>query len=242
MIAIWYNFIKGGEFMGRKTDYYKDREEITPEKAHAKLGKEVMTPADYVPLVREYPQQTSISASVWSQQYVQYVPDWSCTNALLQYQAEIDRLHRQLEQKTLKEEELKNLFTMHGNGYFSTMGSGRVVQLTCFLFERVEELIYDPLYGRKSQVRIKLTTQVESDLLDMDDFLNDKKFLLFLERLSRSKIKCYSSAKQVSMLLRSIAAERMDDRCLLSIFWGMDNRERRPSILHVFWISDKRTS
>lgn len=195
--------------MGRKTDYYKDREEITPEKAHAKLGKEVMTPADYVPLVREYPQQTSISASVWSQQYVQYVPDWSCTNALLQYQAEIDRLHRQLEQKTLKEEELKNLFTMHGNGYFSTMGSGRVVQLTCFLFERVEELIYDPLYGRKSQVRIKLTTQVESDLLDMDDFLNDKKFLLFLERLSRSKIKCYSSAKQVSMLLRSIAAERM---------------------------------
>lgn len=40
--------------MGRKTDYYKDREEITPEKAHAKLGKEVMTPADYVPLVREY--------------------------------------------------------------------------------------------------------------------------------------------------------------------------------------------
>lgn len=53
MIAIWYNFIKGGEFMGRKTDYYKDREEITPEKAHAKLGKEVMTPADYVPLVRE---------------------------------------------------------------------------------------------------------------------------------------------------------------------------------------------
>ena len=85
---------------------------------------------------------------------------------LLQYQAEIDRLHRQLEQKTLKEEELKSLFTMHGNGYFSTMGSGRVVQLTCFLFERVEELIYDPLYGRKSQVRIKLTTQVESDLLD----------------------------------------------------------------------------
>ena len=40
--------------MGLKTDYYKDREEITPEKAHAKLGKEVMTPADYVPLVREY--------------------------------------------------------------------------------------------------------------------------------------------------------------------------------------------
>lgn len=158
---------------------------------------------------QSYPQQTSINASVWSQQYVQYVPDWSCTNALLQYQAEIDRLHRQLEQKTLKEEELKNLFTMHGNGYFSTMGSGRVVQLTCFLFERVEELIYDPLYGRKSQVRIKLTTQVESDLLDMVDFLNDKKFLLFLERLSRSKIKCYSSAKQVAMLLRSIAAEQM---------------------------------
>ena len=147
---------------------------------------------------QSYPQQTSINASVWSQQYVQYVPDWSCTNALLQYQAEIDRLHRQLEQKTLKEEELKNLFTMHGNGYFSTMGSGRVVQLTCFLFERVEELIYDPLYGRKSQVRIKLTTQVESDLLDMDDFLNDKKFLLFLERLSRSKIKCYSTERSTA--------------------------------------------
>lgn len=142
----------------------------------------------------QYPcsQQTSINAAVWSQQYVQYVPDWSYTTALLQYQAEIDRLHRHIEQKTLKEEELKNLFTMHGNGYFSTTGSGRVVQLTWFLFKRVEELIYDPLYGRKSQVRIKLTTQVESDLLDMDDFLNDKKFLLFLERLSRSKIKCYS--------------------------------------------------
>ena len=159
----------------------------------------------------QYPcsQQTSINAAVWSQQYVQYVPDWSYTTALLQYQAEIDRLHRHIEQKTLKEEELKNLFTMHGNGYFSTTGSGRVVQLTWFLFKRVEELIYDPLYGRKSQVRIKLTTQVESDLLDMVDFLNDKKFLLFLERLSRSKIKCYSSAKQVAMLLRSIAAEQM---------------------------------
>lgn len=40
--------------MGRETDYYKDREEITSEKAHAKLGMEVMTPADYVLLVREY--------------------------------------------------------------------------------------------------------------------------------------------------------------------------------------------
>ena len=49
----------------------------------------------------QYPcsQQTSINAAVWSQQYVQYVPDWSYTTALLQYQAEIDRLHRQLEQK-----------------------------------------------------------------------------------------------------------------------------------------------
>ena len=52
--GVKFGIYKGGEFMGRETDYYKDREEITPEKAHAKLGKEVMTPADYVPLVREY--------------------------------------------------------------------------------------------------------------------------------------------------------------------------------------------
>lgn len=168
-------------------------------------------PAQEYPRQYPYPQQASINASLWPQQYIQYVPDWSCTNALLQYQAENDRLHRQLEQKTLKEEELKNLFTMQGNGYFSAMGSGRPVQLTFFLFERVEEIIYDPLYKRKGQVRIKLTTQAESGLLDMDDFLNDKKFLLFLERLSRSKIKCYGSAKQVSMLLRSIAAECMTE-------------------------------
>ena len=97
-----------------------------------------------------YPQQASINASLWPQQYIQYVPDWSCTNALLQYQAENDRLHRQLEQKTLKEEELKNLFTMQGNGYFSTMGSGRPVQLTFFLFERVEdEIIYVPTTKRR---------------------------------------------------------------------------------------------
>ena len=68
-------------------------------------------------------------------------------------------------------------------------------------------------------MRIKLTTQVESDLLDMDDFLNDKKFLLFLERLSRSKIKCYSSAKQVSHVTAQHRSGT-DDRCLLSIFWG----------------------
>ena len=71
-------------------------------------------PAPEYPGQYPYPQQTSISASVWSQQYVQYVPDWSCTNALLQYQAEIDRLHRQLEQKTLKEEELKNCHKQSG--------------------------------------------------------------------------------------------------------------------------------
>lgn len=156
-----------------------------------------------------YPQQASISASVWSQQYVQYVPDWNYTNALLQYQAENGRLRRQLQQKTLKEEELTKLYTMNGNAYFTTMGSGRAVQLTTFLFERVERVIYDPFYRRENQVHIKLTTQAESSLLDIDDFLSDKKFLLFLERLSHSTINLYGSAKRVSMLLRSIATRCM---------------------------------
>ena len=56
-------------------------------------------PAQEYPRQYPYPQQAAINASLWSQQYIQYVPDWSCTNALLQYQAENDRLHRQLEQK-----------------------------------------------------------------------------------------------------------------------------------------------
>lgn len=133
--------------------------------------------------------------------------DWHYTNALIQAQAENDRLRRQLEQKTLREEELARLFTMQGHAYYSTMGSGRVVQLTCFLFERVEELVFHPLYRRKNQIRFKLTNQAETGQIDMEDFLNDKKFLLFLERLSRSRIVVYSSAKQVSMLLRSIAME-----------------------------------
>ena len=156
-----------------------------------------------------YPQQSSFSASLFAQQSIQYMPDWSYTDALLQAQSENDRLRRQLDRKTLREEELTKLFTMQGNAYFSVMGSGRVVQLTCFLFERVEEIAFNPLYRRKSQVRFKLTNQAETGQIDWDDFLNDKKFLLFLERLSRSRINVYGSAKQVSILLRSIAMEKI---------------------------------
>ena len=185
-----------------------------------------------------YSQQASINAAFLPQQCVHYLPDLGYTSAMLQIQSENDRLRRQLERKTLKEEELTKLFTMQGNAYFSVMGSGRVVQLTCFLFERVEEITFNPLYSLKSQVRFKLTNQAETDQIDWDDFLNDKKFLLFLERLSRSQINVYGSTKQVSMLLRSIAMEAIT-RVYFPYFGGWLESERN---FHYYTFHGFRTN
>lgn len=56
MSGLCYNFLKGGAVMGRHSDYSikEDKEKISFEEAYAKLGKDVMTPSDYVPLVEKY--------------------------------------------------------------------------------------------------------------------------------------------------------------------------------------------
>ena len=142
-------------------------------------------------------------------QQIQYIPDYQCVQALCQSQAEIERLRRQLDRKVLKEEELRHILKMNGNVYYCNMSSNRLVQVTQFVFEKVEKVIYDPLYGRKAQILIKLSTQNEPGLINEEDFWSDKKWITFLEQISRTKIKVYGAVKQVALLLRSIANESM---------------------------------
>lgn len=98
---------------------------------------------------------------------MQYMmPDYKYAEALLQYQAENIKLKNRLEQKILKEEELKQVLRMQGDAYFSTMASGRAVQLIHFIFEKVAHIVYDPLYDRKPQIQVKVSAQEEPDLID----------------------------------------------------------------------------
>lgn len=122
-------------------------------------------------------------------QQIQYIPDYQCVQALCQSQAEIERLRRQLDRKVLKEEELRHILKMNGNVYYCNMSSNRLVQVTQFVFEKVEKIIYDPLYGRKEQILIKLSTQNEPGLINEEDFWSDKKWIAFLEQISRTQIK-----------------------------------------------------
>lgn len=162
-----------------------------------------------------YPQPTAPYSQQWGPQpvepinyaMVQYVPDYRYAQALQQNQEEIAYLRNRLEQKILKEEELKQVLRLQGDAYFSIMASGRTVQLTHFIFEEVEHIVYDPLYGRKPQIRVKVSTQEEPGLIDCEAFWNDKKWLAFLEQVSRTKITIYGSVKRVALLLRSIANE-----------------------------------
>lgn len=140
---------------------------------------------------------------------VQYVPDYRYTQALQQSQMEIARLQNQLECKILKEEELRQVLLMQGNAYFSIIAGGRTVQLTHFIFNQVEHIIYDPIYSRKPQIQIKVSTQDKSALIDLKDFWSDKKWISFLEQVSQTSIKIYGSVKRVALLLRSIANESM---------------------------------
>lgn len=144
---------------------------------------------------------------------MQYMmPDYKYTDALLQYQAENIKLKNRLEHKILKEEELRQVLRLQGDAYFSIMASGRAVQLTHFIFEKVERVVYDPLYDRKPQLWIKVSTQEKPSRIDWEDFWNDKKWLCFLEQASRTKIAIYGSVKRVALLLRSIANECMTQR------------------------------
>ena len=144
---------------------------------------------------------------------MQYVmPDYQYTEALLQYQAENIKLKNQLGQKILKEEELKQVIRLQGDAYFSIMASGRTVQLTHFIFENVECVVYDPLYGQKPQIWIKVSTQEKPSRIDLADFENDKKWICFLEQVSRTKIQIYGSVKRIALLLRSIANKCMSQR------------------------------
>ena len=152
------------------------------------------------------------------------MPDYKYTEALLQYQAENIKLKNRLEQKILKEEELKQVLQMQGDAYFSTMASGRAVQLTHFIFEKVAHIVYDPLYDRKTQIQVKVSVQEKPDLIDWDDFWNDKKWLAFLEQISRTKITIYGSVKRVAVLLRSIANECMA-QCYVPYLGGWVRRQ-----------------
>ena len=101
---------------------------------------------------------------------VQYIPDYRYAQALQQNQEEIAYLRNRLEQKILKEEELKQILRLQGDAYFSIMAIGCTVQLTHFISEEVEYIVYDPLYGRKPQIRVKVSTQEEPGLIDCEAF------------------------------------------------------------------------
>ena len=186
-------------------------------------GQGFVDPMVYQQSTTAYPQQGVPNYTV-----VQYVPDYRYAQALQQGQAEIARLQKQLERKVLKEEELKQVLQIQGKAYFAIMASGRPVQLTHFIFEKVEHIAYDPLYGRKAQIWVKVSTQERPGLIDLEDFWNDKKWIAFLEQVSRTKITVYGSVKRVALLLRSIANESMRER-FIPYFGGwsrIDNHYR----------------
>lgn len=176
-----------------------------------------------------YPQQGG-SQPMQPMNYtmVQYLPDYRYMQAFQQSQAEIARLQNQLERKILKEEELRQVLLMQGSAYFSIIASGRTVQLTHFIFNKVEHIVYDPIYGRKPQIQIKVSTQDKSALIDLKDFWSDKKWISFLERVSQTSIKIYGSIKRVALLLRSIANESMT-QVFVPYFGGWSKADGRYS-------------
>lgn len=163
-----------------------------------------------------------------AQQWTGYTvgPDYRYVQA--QQECQTMKLQLQLEyklkHKIFKEEELKQVLRLQGNAYFSIMASGRTVQLTHFIFEKVAQIFYDPLYDRKPQIRVKVSTQEKPDLIDWDDFWNDKKWLAFLEQISRTKITIYGSVKRVAVLLRSVANECMA-QCYVPYLGGWVRRQ-----------------
>lgn len=173
-----------------------------------------------------YPQQGGPQPMNYTM--VQYLPDYRYMQAFQQSQAEIARLQNQLERKILKEEELRQVLLIQGNAYFSIIASGRTVQLTHFIFNKVEHIVYDPIYGRKPQIQIKVSTQDKSALIDLKDFWSDKKWISFLERVSQTSIKIYGSVKRVALLLRSIANESMT-QVFVPYFGGWSRTDGRYS-------------
>lgn len=182
-------------------------------------NQEFVEPMSFQQQAPPYPQQRgALPVQPMNYTMVQYIPDYRYMQSIQQSQLEIARLKNRLEQKILKEEELKHVLRLQGDAYFSIMASGRTVQLTHFIFEKVAHIVYDPLYDRKPQIQVKVSAQEKPDLIDWDDFWNDKKWLAFLEQASRTKIKIYSSVKQIALLLRSIANEKM--RAVLVPYFG----------------------
>lgn len=217
------------------------------------MNNQFQYPAPMEPMM--YSQPMVPYSQQWGTQNPNYtimqymMPDYRYTEALVQCHDENMRLKHRLEQKLLKEEELRQVLQMQGNAYFSMMASGRMVQLTHFSFEAVKSIVYDPLYGRKAQIWIKVSTQEEPGLIDWEDFWNDKKWISFLERISRTQIKIYGSVKRVALLLRSMANESMtqsfvpylggwgreNDRCCYHVFSGFRTsaREWEPELYEM---------
>lgn len=187
--------------------------------------------ANQLPAVPCSPQEAPQYVNYYS--YMQCVPDYQYFKEIAQKDAKIARLQNKLGRKTLKEEELKQVFQMQGSAYFSIMASNRPVQLTHFVFEQVENITYDLLYGCKAQFLIKVSTQEKPGLIDWDDFLDDKKWLVFLEQVSRTQIKIYGSTKRIALLLRSIANESMTRR-FVPYFGGWIKVDDCRYLYHTF--------
>lgn len=150
-----------------------------------------------------YPQQETPRYGVYP--VVPYTPDYQLMQGLQNAQTENVRLKEQLKQKILKEEAFNHIIKMQGNAYFVNLASGRFAQATEFVFRSVVQIIYDPLYGRKLQLQVAISSRDEPGLIDWEDFWADKKWIAFLEQLSHSEIKTYRSVKRVALLLRSEA-------------------------------------
>ena len=125
-----------------------------------------------------YPQQGTPQYGVCP--VVPYTPDYQLMQVLQNAQTENGRLKEQLKQKILKEEAFNHIIKMHGNAYFVNLASGRFAQATEFVFRSVAKIIYDPLYGRKTQLQVAVSSRDEPGLIDWEDFLNDKKWIAFL--------------------------------------------------------------
>lgn len=116
---------------------------------------------------------------------------------------------RYLEDRLTCKKKVEQVQWLQGNIYCAITASGCCVQLTSLFFERVECIYYDPIYDRKKQLLVKVSTQEEPGLIDLEDFEDNKKWIIFLEQVSRTQIGIYRSMKRTAEFLRSMANERM---------------------------------
>lgn len=124
--------------------------------------------------------------------------------SILEMAKENSELKNQCQRDWIKEEKYKRLIKMN-DGFHVLNQSGGFSKITTFTFSAVKYIEYDPLYFREPVVEVTCN-HGETGTIPYGDFLNTTRFKLFLETLSHSSIKAYSSMKKTIEMLQGFVA------------------------------------